>query len=132
VTDEQEEFFPKICYTPAPMKLDRWWMVYFRDSAKHRDIRKLEEAVHVSSRMNRSINDSNVHFSETELDGSRVGDSAESEFEWKVARNITDLVVEGRVLPDKWNADSKETEGEDAAEKRRVENWKDGINVGEY
>ena len=132
VSGEQEGSFPKICYALAPVNLDKWWMVYFRGSASHLDIRKADNAGDTSSRMNRSTNESNVNFSEIDRDGTRVCDSAESDFEWKVARNISDLGAEGRDSPDKWTADSRETEGEEAAEERRVENWKDGRNVGEY
>jgi hypothetical protein len=82
--------------------------------------------------MNRSINDSKVNSSETDRDGSRIGDSVESDFGWKVARNISDQVVEGRVPTDEWIAESRVAEGEEAAEERRVEERKDGINVGEY
>jgi hypothetical protein len=53
-------------------------------------------------------------------------------FEWKVARNISDQVVEGRVPPDKWTADSREAEGVEVAEEGRAEERRDGINEGEY
>ena len=49
-----------------------------------------------------------------------------------VARNISDRVVEGGVSPDKCIAERRETEGVEGAEEGRVEEWKDGINVGEY
>jgi len=77
--------------------------------------------------MNGSIN-----VSETDRDGSRIGDSVGSDFEWQVARNQSDQVVEGRVLPGKCSADSREAEGEEAAEEGRVEERQNGINVGEY
>jgi hypothetical protein len=73
--------------------------------------------------MNRSINVSEVNVSETDRDGSRIGDSVESDFERKVARNISDRDAEGRVPPDKRTAGSREAEGEEQ---------KDGIDVGEY
>lgn len=113
----------------APVKLDTWWMVYVRDYANHRSTRKVGEAGDpcISSRMKRSINDSKVNFSESDRDGSRIGDSVESDFEWKVNRTICDQVVEGRVPPEKWTADSREAKGEGAVTEGRV-----GINVGEY
>jgi hypothetical protein len=39
---------------------------------------------------------------------------------------------EGRVPPNKWNTDRKEEEGVEAAEEGRVEERKEGTNVGEY
>ena len=132
VSKEEEESCPKIYSTLAPVQQDAWWMVYVRDSANCRGTRKLQEAGDISSRMNRSMNDSKVNSSETDRVGSRIGDSVEGDFERKVARNISDRVVEGRVPPDKWTADRREAEGEEAAEGRRVEERKEGINVGEY
>ena len=82
--------------------------------------------------MNRSVNDSEVNSSNTDRDGSRIGDSVERDFEWKVARNITDQDVDGGVPTDKWTSDRREGEGEEGAEERRVEEREDGINVGEY
>jgi hypothetical protein len=79
--------------------------------------------------MGRSINGSKVNSSETDFVGSRIGDILESEFEWKVARNISDQVVEGRVPSDKWTADRREVQ---AAEDGSVEERSDGINLGEY
>jgi hypothetical protein len=73
-----------------------------------------------------------VKVSITDRDASRIGDSVESDFEWQVARNMSDQVAEGRVRPDKWSAVSREAEGEGAAEERRFDGRNDGINVGEY
>jgi hypothetical protein len=127
VSEEREESCPKICSTLTPVQLDAWWMVYVRDSANHRGTRQLQ-AGDVTSRMNRSVNDSKVNSSETDRTESRIGGSGE----WKVSRNISDQVVEGRAPPDKWTADRREAEGVEAAEEGRVEERKDGINVGEY
>jgi hypothetical protein len=132
VSEEEKQTCPKICSNLAPVQLDTWWMVYVRDYAKHRGTRKVQESGDISSLMGRSNNDSKVNSSETDRAGSRIGESVESDFEWKVARNISDQVVEGRVPPDKWTADSREAEGVEVAEERRVEERKDGINVGEY
>ena len=85
VSEEQEEFCPKVFPPVDPVQLDAWWMVYVRDSANSRDTRNEHETGDISPRMKRSINDSKVNSSETE-----------------------------------------------AAEERRVEGRKDGINVGEY
>jgi hypothetical protein len=41
-------------------------MVYFRDSANNRDTQNAQEVGDISSRMDRSINDSKVNISETE------------------------------------------------------------------
>jgi len=132
VSEEQEESCPQVCSTVAPVQLDAWWMVYARDSANNRDTRKSPEAGDISSRMDRSINDSKVNSSETDRDGSRIGDSVESDFEWEVARSISDQVVDGQVPPVKWTADRREAEGAEAADEGMVERRKDGINVGEY
>jgi len=132
VSEEQLESCPKIRSALTPVQLDAWWKVYVRDSADHRGTQKAQEAGDVSSRMNRSVNDSKVNSSNTDRDGSRIGDSVERDFEWKGARNITDQDIEGGVPPDKWTADSSVGEGEEEAEERMVEEQKDGINVGEY
>ena len=132
VSQEQEQSCPKICSNLATVQLDAWWMVYGRNYVNHRGTRKAQDAGDKSLRMNRSINDSKVSSSEPDRAGSRISDSVESDFEWEVARNISDQVVEGRVPPDKWTADRTEAEGVGAAEKGFVEELKDGINVGEY
>jgi len=132
VSEEQEESSPKVHSTIAPVQLDASWMVYARDSANNRDTQKAQEADDISSRMDRSINDSKVNSSETDRDGSRIGDSVENDFEWELARSISDQAVDGRVPPVKWTADRREAEGVEAAEEGMVERRKDGINVGEY
>jgi hypothetical protein len=132
VSEEHEESRPKIFSNLAPAQQDAWWMAYLRDYAKHRGTQKLQEAGDISSRMNRSINDSKVNSSETDRAGSRIGDNVESDFEWKVARNLPDQAVEGRGPPDKWTAEIREAEGVEAAVKGKVEERKDGINIGEY
>ena len=132
VSEEQLESCPKIRSALAPVQLDALWKVYVRDSADQRGTQKAQEAGDVSSHMNRSVNDSKVNSSDTDRDGSRIGDNVERDFEWKVARNITDQYVKGGVQTDKWTADRREGEGEEGAEARRVEVRKDGINVGEY
>jgi hypothetical protein len=68
VSEEQEESCPKICSVLAPVQLDAWWKVYVRDSADHRGTQKAQEAGDVSSRMNRSVNDSKVNSSDTGRD----------------------------------------------------------------
>jgi hypothetical protein len=132
VSDNLKTTFPKICHTLAPVKLDTWWMVYARDSANHRGTQKVEEAGDVSLHMNRSSNDSAVKFAETDGNGSRVDGDVDSDFEWKVARKMSDEVVTGRVPPDKRTAHSGEANDEEAAEERKVERRKDAISVGEY
>jgi len=122
VSEEQEESCPKIRSALTPVQLD----------AMVESTRKAQEAGDVSSQMNRSVNDSKVHSSNTDRDGSRIGDSVERDFERKGARNIADKVVEGGIPPDKWTADRREREVEEGAEERRVEERKNGINVGEY
>ena len=132
VSEEREGSCPMICSTLAPEQLNAWWMVYVRDSANHRDTQQVQQVGDISLGMNRSINDTKVNSSEKDRAGSRIGDSVESDFEWKVARNISDQDVEGRVPPDKWTADRREADGLDAAEEGRGEQRKDGINGGEY
>jgi len=132
VSEEQEESCPKVHSTVAPVQLDASWMAYARDSANNRDTQKAQEADDISSRTDRSINDSKVNSSETDRDGSRIGDSVENDFEWQVARSISDQAVDGRVPTVKWTADRREAEGVKTAEEGMVERWKDGINVGEY
>jgi hypothetical protein len=107
-------------------------MVHVRDSANNRDTQNAQEAGDISSRMDRSINDSKVNSSETNHDGSRIGDRVGSDFEWEVARSISDQVVDGQVSPVKWTGDRSEAEGAEAAEKIESDNRKDGKNVGEY
>jgi hypothetical protein len=107
-------------------------MVYAKDSANHRGTQKLEEAGDVSLQMNRSSNDSAVKFAETDGNGSYIDGDVGSDFEWKVARKMSDELVTGRVPPDKRTADSGEANDEEAAEERKVERRKDGISVGEY
>jgi len=131
VSEEQKESSPKVHSTVAPVQLDASWMVYVRDSANNGDIQKAQED-DISSRMDRSINDSKLNSSETDRDGSRIGDSVENDFEWQVARSISDQVLEGRVSPVKWTADRRERESVETAEEGMVERRKDGINVGEY
>jgi hypothetical protein len=132
VLEEQEESSPKEHSTAAPVQLDASWMVYVRDSANNRDTQNAQEAGDISSRMDRSINDSKVNSSETYHDGSHIGNSVGSDFEWEVARSISDQVVDGQVAPVKWAADRREAEDLEAAEEGIVEGRKDGINVGEY
>jgi len=132
VSEEQEESSPKVHSTVAPVQLDASWMVYTRDSANNGDIQKAQEADDISSRMDRSINDSKVNSSETDRDGSPIGDSVENDFEWQVARSISDQVLERRVSPVTWTADRRERESVETAEEGMVERRKDGINVGEY
>ena len=132
VSEEQEESSPKVHSTVASVQLDASWMVYARDSANNRDTQKAQEAGDISSRMERSINDSKVNSSETDLNGWRIGESVENDFEWEVARSISDQVVDGRVPPVKWTADRREAEGVEAAEEGMVEGRKDEINLGEY
>jgi hypothetical protein len=107
-------------------------MVYVRDSANNRGTRKAQEADDISSRMDRSINDSKVNSSETDRDGSRIGDSVEHDFDWEGSRSISDQVVDGQVPSVKWTADRREAEGVETAEEGMVEGRKDGINVGEF
>ena len=132
VSEEREKSCPKLCSALPPVQQDAWWMVYVRDSATHNGSRKGQGTGAVSSRVDGSMNVSKVKVSITDRDGSRIGDSVESDFEWQVARNMSDQVVEGRVRPDKWSAVSREAEGEGAAEERRFDGRNDGINVGEY
>jgi hypothetical protein len=127
-----EESCPKIYSSLAPVQLDTWWMVYVRDSANHRGTRQAQASDISSSRVNIIINDSKVNFSENDRAGSRISASVEGDFEWKVSRNISDQVVEGRVPPDKWTADGREADGVEGADEERVEERKDGLNVGEY
>jgi len=131
VSEEQEESSPKVYSTVDPVRLDAWWMVYVRDSANSRDTRNEHETGDISPRMKRSINDSKVNSSETDRDGSRIGDSVENDIDWKVARNISDQVVDVQVPPVKWTDDRREAEGVETAEEGMVEGRKDGINVGE-
>jgi len=126
VSEEQEEFCPKIFSTLVPAQQDAWWMVYLRDYAKHRGTRKIQEAGDISSLMNRNINDSKFKSSETDRAGSRIGDNVESDFEWKVARNIPDQIVEGRGPPEKWTADNREVEGIEAAEEKGLKSGRMG------
>ena len=132
VSEEREASCPKIFSTLPLVQLDAWWMAYVRDSANHRCTGKVNETGAVSSRMDGSRNVCKDNISETDHDGSRIGDSVESDFEWQVARNISDQVVEGRVPPSKCTAGRREAEGVEAAEDGMVEERKDGINVGEY
>ena len=132
VSEEQEESCPKVVPTVDPVQLDARGMVYVRDSVNSRDTQKTHEASDTASRMDGNINDSKVNSSETDRDGSRVGDNVESDIDWKVARNISDQVVDGQVPPVKWTDDRREAEGSEAAEKRVFENRKDGKKVGEY
>jgi hypothetical protein len=132
VSEEEEESSPNVYSTVAPVQLDASWTVYATDSANNRDTQKAQEAGDILSRMDRSINDSKVKSSETDRDRSHVGDSVESDFEWQVARRISDQAVDGRVPPVKLTADRREAEGLVAAEDGKFEGRKDGINVGEY
>jgi hypothetical protein len=102
-------------------------MAYVRYYANHSCTRNVEDVGDIPSRMDRSVNQSKINFSETDRDGSRIDESVGSGFEWKVTRNISDHVIEGRVPPVKWTADSRDAEGEGAVEEGRV-----GVNVGEY
>jgi hypothetical protein len=132
VSEEQELSCPKICSTLTPVQLDAWWNAYVRDCANQRGTGEAQEAGDVSSRMNRSINDSKVISSYTDRAGSCIGDSVEGDFECRVARNTSDQIVEGRVPTDKMTADSREAEGEGAVEEGSGEERKDEINIGEY
>jgi len=131
VSEEQEESCPKVVPTVDPVQLDARWMEYVRDSANNRDTQKAHEAGDISSRMDRSINDSKDKSSKTDRDGLRIGDSVESDFEWEVARSISDQVADGQVPPVKWTDARREAEGAEAAERRVFENRMDGKNVGE-
>ena len=128
VADKQRASLPTICSTLGPVKLDTWWRVYVRDYTNRSGSRTIEEPGDVSLHVNRSLNDSTVNFAE---DGRNDGD-VESDLEWKVARQISDEVVNGRVPPDKGPADGREVNDDEAADEGKPAKQKHGINIGEY
>jgi hypothetical protein len=123
VSDERKESSPKEIYILTPVKQDTWWKIYFNGSTHHRSIQKSEKSNDMALNIERYLNESIVSIGVIGRNGSAIGDSNESDYNWKVISDISNEVLKGEV----W---TEQTAGA-AEEEKQPEVRRDRISQGE-
>jgi hypothetical protein len=99
------------------MKQHTWWKVYVKESTYHTSIQKVEEYSDMALNIEKNSNESIVNVGVIDRNGSAIGDSSESDFNWKMVTEISNEVMQGGVPKDLAAGSSEEGAEETGREK---------------